>query len=79
MSAQSGQDVFRLAASRDSDHPIGCLGRARAGLNDAAAAFMPAVRNGESTHNVTSFSELGLIEPIQRAVLACAYTTPTPI
>src|SRR5688572_2279370 len=28
---------------------------------------------------MTSFSQLGLIEPLQRAVLDAGYTTPTPI
>jgi ATP-dependent RNA helicase RhlE len=40
---------------------------------------MPARGNSESDCQVTSFAELGLIEPIQRAVRAENYATPTPI
>ena len=40
---------------------------------------MPARGHYESDCQVTSFAELGLIEPIQRAVRAENYTTPTPI
>ncbi len=40
---------------------------------------MPARGHSESDCQVTSFAELGLIEPIQRAVRAENYATPTPI
>jgi ATP-dependent RNA helicase RhlE len=40
---------------------------------------MPVRGHSESDYQVTSFAELGLIEPIQRAVRAENYATPTPI
>ena len=40
---------------------------------------MPARGHSESNQNVSSFSDLGLIEPLLRAVRTEKYTTPTPI
>jgi ATP-dependent RNA helicase RhlE len=68
-----------LHPETESDQLRGCLGRARDGLNRPAPVSHRALGHAGSDGPLTTFSELELIEPIQRAIRAESYATPTPI
>jgi len=64
---------------RSPEPPRGCLDCARDGLNRPASQNAATRRPLESDRHLSSFDDLGLNEPILRAVRAEDYTTPTPI